>query len=161
MTQTFTRLGFVAMIIVALLTTLFYAVTPVPSAIKNTANDLTTDAEYIALETSLYATVSLPVGQLVSHATEKHGDAAIRAEECAARPDLTLYRSDDGHFVDICKTSAGLFGIFVYVIENNMKMERTALEKEKMNRLGQVIKNLINGHYSPDLPFGTPGIIIP
>jgi len=158
MTQPFTKMCFVAMFIIALATAFFYAICPVPAAVKDIAQDNKGAVE----KTAVYATVNLPVGQpLSNHAIEKHDVHALRAEECGSRPDLTMYRADDQHYVDVCKTSAGVFGIFVYIIEQNQKREVTALEKDKMNRLQQVIQNLINGKYGLNLPPETPGIIVP
>jgi hypothetical protein len=139
------------LVFAVLLTTLFYMTVPPPTIPQV---NLT---EEVAFPNAVFATVKLPVGQpYTDHAQLKHPASYLRAEECAVRPDITLYNSQTNRFVDICKTSAGLFGTFIYQIENGLKREVTALEKEKMKYLEQVLKWLKNCKYSPELPPGIP-----
>jgi len=132
----------IAMLVLAVLVTiLFYATVPLLTLPQVTVN------------TAVYTTVRLPVGQpYTDHAALKHPNSYLRAEECGLNPQITLYNPNTNRFADVCKTSAGLFAAFIYQIENGFKREVTAIEKDKMSRLEQVIQWLKNGKYQPELP---------
>lgn len=82
----------------------------------------------------------------ISHAEERHGEAALVARQCYERNSTRFYNPMTGRSALVCKTDSGKFGV---IILDDMGREVTAFLKDKCRRWEQIVRYMRNAGYEP------------
>lgn len=81
--------------------------------------------------------------EVSAHALERHGENAIIASQCAERPEIRMINPKTNRIAFICMTERG-WGIY---ISESTGENVTALVKEKMKKLADVVRYMRNAGY--------------
>lgn len=81
--------------------------------------------------------------EVSAHALERHGEDAIAASQCADRPEIRMVNPKNNRIAFICMTERG-WGIYIAEADGR---NVTAMVKEKMKKLADVLRYMRNAGY--------------
>jgi hypothetical protein len=102
----------------------------------------------IALIVILIIVISIVFLSDTSHAFARHGEEANLGRECAGKGSL-YFNPSTSRYGNVCLTTAGFFGVWIYEMVDGEQKEVTSFVKNKMKSESQVDSYMKNAGYQP------------
>jgi hypothetical protein len=110
------------------------------------ALDLDRPAYHIPVTGILIIVLLVVVGTTYSHAVTKHGEDAIRVQNCmdTKGPMQVWHNPETNHVINVCEVEPGLFGLDVWALIDGKWERITSFLKNKMSKPEQIWNYLTN-----------------